>query len=314
MTLYINLEPCCCWGKTPPCVDALIKAGVSRVVISNPDPNPLVQGRSIARLRRAGISVDVGLLAREGEQLNEVFFKNMKASLPFVAVKAAVTLDGKTATRGGESKWITGEEARLYGRRLRDKYDAVLVGINTLLKDDPGLKGREKKPVPIVIDPELRIPLKARVLKNADKRMILIASFAARGQKKKLAALENRARVIFAGKKKNAFDPGLLLKRLYREGICSLYVEGGSFTVGRFFDRRCVDKVYFFIAPKIFGGSAALPAIGGKGIGRIKDAVKIEKMKIKKIGDDLFCEGYPRFQRGVKSPSISLRASKKEKG
>jgi len=295
-TLYVNLEPCCIWGRTPPCVDRIISSGIKKVVISTLDPNPAVRGRSVKKMRSAGISVETGILAEEGRRLNEVFFKNMEKKLPFVAVKSAFSLDGKTVTAGGQSQWITGESARGLGRTLRDKYDAVCVGICTVLKDDPGLEASLGGKAKIIIDPHLKIPLKSRLLKNSENRVFILTSAASRAKKNKLACLEKQAKIVVVPYGRSGFSPETVLKRLYKLGICSIYLEGGAYTSGAFFDACCVDKIYFFIAPLILGGTRALPVLGGKGVKQMKDAVEVADLKVKKVGPDLLIEGYPRYK------------------
>lgn len=295
-TLYVNLEPCYCWGKTPPCVDRIIESGIKKVVVSTFDPNPDVCGKSVKKLREAGIEVVSGALEGEAKRINEIFFKNMLARLPFVAVKSAMSLDGRITTATGESKWITGEPARKHAKRIRNKYDAALVGVNTVLKDNPRLEGIQKKNFKIIIDPRLRMPEDSFLLRHAEGKVIIISSPEARKPSRKLAALEKHCEVCFVKEKKGVIDLKEVCKLLYKRNIMSVFAEGGSYTLGQFFDQKCVDKIYFFFAKKILGGTKALPSIGGEGIQKINNAVIVTNSTIKKIGDDFLVEGYPSFK------------------
>lgn len=295
-TLYVNLEPCCFLGKTPPCVDRILKVGIKRVVIATLDPNPKVCGQSVKKLRKSGIEVTVGLLKEQAKHLNEIFFKNMETHLPFVAVKCAMSLDGKIATAAQESQWITERPARAFAKRLRDKYDAVLVGVNTVLKDNPHLDGIKKRPFKIIIDPHLKIPLTSFLLRSAQDKVIIISSCTAKEKKKrKLTSLRKYCHVYCMKDRYGVIDVKEICALLYKKNIMSVFVEGGSYTAGRFFDAHCVDKIYFFFAPKIIGGKEALPSIGGKGTRRIRDAVIVKHYRIKRVGKDFLIEGYPRF-------------------
>lgn len=295
-TLYLNLEPCCHWGKTPPCVDRIIEAGIRRVVVATYDPNPQVKGRSTKKLRKAGIEVKVGIMKKEAQRLNEVFFKNMEEKRPFVVAKVAQSLDGKIATRTGESKWITCIQSRNFSKKLRDRYDAVLVGVNTIIKDNPSLEGIRKNPYKIVIDREGKVPLGARIFKgDKDKIIIFSTKKGIKGKERKLSFLVRRDNIYFLEEKKGYFDLKEILKILFNRGISSVFVEGGSFTIGRFFDQHLVDKIYFFFAPRIIGGYKSLPSVGGEGISRLEKAVQVKDLEIKNLGKDFFITGYPCF-------------------
>jgi diaminohydroxyphosphoribosylaminopyrimidine deaminase/5-amino-6-(5-phosphoribosylamino)uracil reductase len=287
-TLYVSLEPCCHFGKTPPCVDKIINSGIKRVVLATKDPNPIVHGKSINKLKKAGIKVSVGLLREKARRLNEVFFKNMEAKRPFVAVKLAQSLDGKITAVNGESKWITGEKARIFAKKLRDKYDCVLVGVNTVIKDNPRLNGFRKIPYKVVIDPRLRVPANSYLLKNNSQKLIIFASDKAKKKKFK------NARVFFIKEKNGKLPVKEILSTLYRHGIMSVFVEGGSQTAANFFEEKLADKVYFFIAPMILGGKQALTSIGGRGMS-LKDCPYVREMTTEKIGQDLLIAGYPDY-------------------
>ena len=287
-TLYINLEPCSHYGKTPPCTDALIKAGIRKVIAAMRDPNPRVRGAET--LRKAGIGIRFGVLEKEAENLNEAFSKHMRTGMPFVLLKAAMSLDGKIACRSGDSKWITGDEARKYSHELRSRYDAILVGINTVLKDDPELTCRKRKgrdPIRIVLDSALRIPFDAKVLRDEN---VVVATSERYGRKKKNALEKKGIRVWVLGKER--VDMRALMKRLGNEGITSLLVEGGGEANASALEAGIVDKVNFFIAPKIMGGKDAVPAVGGKGAGKMSDALGLENVSVRKMGRDFLFEGY----------------------
>lgn len=289
-TLYINLEPCCHFGKTPPCVDEVIKTGIKRAVISTVDPNPKVCSNSIKKMKAAGIKVSLGLFKKEAEKLNEVFFKNMKENRPFVVAKIAQTLDGKIVTSAGVSKWITTEPSRKFAKSLRDKYDSVLVGINTVLKDNPKLNGLKKIPYKVVIDPHLRINQKSFIVRNHPEKLIIFTL-----KKSKPGEALKDARVFAIDEKKGKLDLAVMLKILFNLGITSCFVEGGSQTLGNFLDEKLIDKMHFFISPKIVGGKKALTSIGAKGYKTLDKSPYLKEIEIKRIGEDIFITGYPCY-------------------
>ncbi|MCF7870818.1 MAG: bifunctional diaminohydroxyphosphoribosylaminopyrimidine deaminase/5-amino-6-(5-phosphoribosylamino)uracil reductase RibD [Candidatus Omnitrophica bacterium] len=286
--LYVNLEPCCHFGRMPPCLDKIIKAGIKRVVIATKDPNPKVYGRSIKKLRDHNIEVTNGVCRDKAEKLNEVFFKNMKEKLPFVVAKAAQTLDGKIATSLGRSKWITTDKSRNFSRKLRDKYDAVLIGAETLRKDNPKLNGLKKKPYKIIISSSLDLPKNSYIFKNsADKIIIFTLS-----KLKTKSNLPKPVKIFALKEAKKGISLKQVLRKLYSYGIMSVFVEGGSYTLGRFFEEKIVDKVYFFIAPKICGGENSITSVGAAGVKKIEKCLKLQKVKIKKIDEDILIRGY----------------------
>lgn len=291
-TLYLNLEPCCHFGRTPPCVDKIIESRIKKVVVSSLDPNPRVYGKSLKKLRAAGIKIDVGILKKDAQRVNEVFFKNMKKRLPFVVAKVAQSLDGKITTRKGVSKWITSKNSRDYAKSLRDKYDCVLVGINTLIKDNPSLNGKKKTPFKAVIDPHLKMSTNCQLYKRYSDRLIVITSQKNRNKAKRLPKAKA---IIFVDAKKRILLR-LVLKKLYSLGITSVFVEGGSQTIGGFFDAKLVDKICFFIAPLIIGGKTSLTSVGAIGYSTPKASAKINDLQIKSIGSDFFISGYPRYR------------------
>lgn len=295
-TLYLNLEPCCHHGKTPPCTDEIIKAGIKKVIIAAIDPNPLVNGKGIKQLEKAGIKVETGILQKEAKNLNQPYIKYIKTGLPFVTLKIATSLDGKIATKNGESKWITCLKSRKYVHKLRSQNDAILTGINTILSDNPHLGVRHvkgKDPIRIILDSKLRIPLNSKVLR--DKNVLLVTTNACNKQKLQKLKAKNHKIKIFNKK----IDLKKLLKYLGKEKITSVLIESGSEITGSFIDNKLVDKVYFFIAPKIIGGNKAKTAIGGQGISRIQNTVKVENWKVGTVGRDLLIIGL------IKNSSVS---------
>lgn len=279
--IYINLEPCAHFGKTPPCVDKIIAAGVNKVVMAMKDPNPLVCGRGIAALKKAGIKTEVGCLRVQAQKLNEKFIKWISKGVPFVAMKVAMTLDGKIATRTGDSKWITSKRSRAFVRELRDSFDGILVGVNTVLKDNPALAGANKEPVRIVLDSHLCTPLNSKILRN--KNVIIITTDCV--SKSKTDEFVRRGLTLKIFNRKISITP--LLRFLGKLGISSVLVEGGSEVFGSFIDSKSVDKFYWFIAPKIIGGKTAKPAVGGKGVNLIKNAVYLKHCEVRQIGADI---------------------------
>ena len=303
-TLYVTLEPCSTTGRTPPCTDAIIGAGIKRVVVGATDPNPKHCGRAFKILRRAGIEVVHGVLANECAQLNEAFNHWIVHRTPFVTVKAAMTLDGKIATASGESKWITGEKARAYGMKLRHQADAILVGINTILADDPGLTARKKvedgkwkmtKPVRrIILDSQARTPLEAKIVtdKFAALTTIVVSKSA---PKRRAAALAKRVHVIVAPATKSwprvtrhrPPDLPWLLKKLGAENVNRLLVEGGGEVNASFLLGGLVQRVAFFYAPKILGGRDARKAVAGEGVKTPAEVIQLGQVVWKHLGLDL---------------------------
>lgn len=290
-TLYVNLEPCAHYGRTPPCVDAIIKAGITRMVCSTLDPNPSVHGQGIGRLKKAGISVSVGLLENEAKRLNEAFFTFHEKKRPFIALKFAASLDGKIATYTGDSKWITNEKARTFARSLRSHYQSILVGINTIISDNPHLGVREKgekDPLRIIFDTTLRIPVDSQVLR--DSNVLLVTTKKAKKEKK--TQLEKRGISILVFHSEQISLRELVLE-LGKRNIISILVEGGGEVLGSFVDKKLMDKIYAFHAPIIIGGQKAM-TIEGKGADRIQDALRLKHIAFKKFGDNMLTIGYVR--------------------
>jgi len=295
-TLYVSLEPCCHHGRTGPCTEAVIAAGVRRVVIAMRDPNPKVAGKGVARLREAGIEVVEDVLRDEAARVNEVFIKYITTGRPFVALKAAVSLDGRIATRTGDSRWITGPAAREYAHRLRDTYDAILVGLGTVLQDNPSLTTRlidgGRDPVRIVLDSMARLPVTARVLSGESPAPIVVAT-TDRASDARVAELERRGGWVIRCGGGPFVDLEVLLRELAAREITSVLVEGGATVHASFLEAGLVDKLHWFVAPKIIGGVDAPGAVGGRGIDRVSEALCLERVRWLDLGHDVCIEGYP---------------------
>lgn len=288
-TLYVNLEPCCFFGKTPPCADAVIRSGISKVVCSTLDPNPKVSGKGVKKLRENGIAVTVGILEEEAKKLNETYFTYQTKKRPFIVLKFAQSLDGKLATFSGDSKWITNQRSRDFARSLRANFQGILVGINTILNDDPHLGVRKKgfkDPVRIILDNDLKIPLNAQVLRDNN---VIIATTKKADQKKLKILQEKNIQVLIFNGENIPLDK--LIRKLYDLEIISVLVEGGGEVLGSFIDKKMFDKVFIFIAPILIGGKKA-KTIGGQGVYQIQDALKLNKITLKKIKEDLLITGY----------------------
>jgi diaminohydroxyphosphoribosylaminopyrimidine deaminase/5-amino-6-(5-phosphoribosylamino)uracil reductase len=301
-TLYLNLEPCDHFGKTPPCTQAILQAGIQRVVAGMKDPNPRVSGRGFKRLRRAGVRVDVGLLEGECRELNAPFCKCISTRKPFVILKAAVSLDGKVATRSGDSRWISSEESRGYVHRLRSAMDGVMVGIGTILQDDPLLNVRlagkkvTRHPLRVIVDSRLRLPLRSRIAQTASLYRTLVATTKAapssRVHRMKSANLEV---LVVKSRKSGEVSLGALMEELGRRGILSILLEGGPTLNAGALEEKIVDRVLLFVAPKIIGGKKAPGMIGGKGVLRAKEALGMETLKMHRVGTDVMIEGKPIY-------------------
>jgi diaminohydroxyphosphoribosylaminopyrimidine deaminase/5-amino-6-(5-phosphoribosylamino)uracil reductase len=293
-TLYITLEPCSHQGRTPPCTGALIRAGIKEVVCGVKDPNPLVAGRGFRQLRRAGIKVRVGVLETECRVLIEAFAKFITRRMPFVTLKLAATLDGRIAAAGGDARWITGEKSRNIVHRLRNEVDAVLVGLGTVKADDPQLTCRiagGRNPWRIVLDSGLGVPLSAKILRLSDAHKTIIAagSGAAPAKMRTLKALGVQVWRLPLRHHQVAWRP--LLKKLARQGIVSMMIEGGGATAASALREKIVDKILFFYAPKILGGDA-LPMVEKLGLRRMKQAIAVNDLRVAGSGDDLMVIGY----------------------
>jgi diaminohydroxyphosphoribosylaminopyrimidine deaminase / 5-amino-6-(5-phosphoribosylamino)uracil reductase len=296
-TLFINLEPCVHQGKTPPCVDAVKRAGIKKVVVSMLDPNPLVNGKGVETLRNAGVDTKVGLLEHEARRMNEAFIVYMEKQRPFFTLKAAVSLDGKIATKTCDSKWISNEESRRYVNKLRAVMDGVMVGINTVISDNPLLVPKvlkpKKIPIRIILDSKLRIPLGCDVVKTAEKyRTWIFTSDDSRHDKE--ARLKSLGvDVVKVGKDENG---RVSLKQvcdvLYNREVQSVLVEGGGELNSSLVKDNLLDKILLFYAPILIGGKNAQSLIGGKGIDFLRDAHKVDVGAVKRFKEDIFVEAY----------------------
>jgi len=298
-TLYLNLEPCAHFGKTPPCAPRVAEEGVKRVVIGMEDPNPLVKGKGIEILRKAGLDVEVGILEKECRRLNEVFCKYILQKTPFVILKVAATLDGKIATRNGDSKWISGEASRRLVHRLRNQVDGILVGVGTVLRDNPLLTARirgGRDPYRIVLDSRLRIPEEANVIGTSPSKAIIATTELA--SREKIEKLEKRGvRILIFDIKEGRVDLKSCLSKLGEMGITSLLVEGGSHVNGSFLDQGLFDKVILFLSPKIIGDQQAPGIFAGRGVSNLQEAVGLKEIRAKRAGEDVFLEGYLESER-----------------
>lgn len=289
-TIYLTLEPCCHEGRTPPCVPVLVESEPARVVVAMEDPNPLVSGRGMAALRAAGIPVDAGLLEEEARRLNEAFVKYITTKTPFVTAKCGMSLDGKIATRTGDSKWVTGECARRRVHELRNEVAAILVGSRTVMVDDPSLttrlpEGDSRDPIRIIVDGEQALEPGRRVfhLESAAPTWVAVP------EGLDCDAADDVIRVPGAD---GGLDMALLMQELGAREITSVLIEGGGTTHASAFEAGIVDKVMFFIAPKIVGGRDAVSAVEGRGAERMADSIRLERMTATPVGDDLLIEAY----------------------
>ena len=295
-TLYVNLEPCNHTGRTPPCTRKILEAGIKRVVVAMEDPNTIAGGGCVF-LKQRGIEVLTGICENEAKRLNEAFLKYVNTKSPFVIIKCAATLDGRIATRTGDSRWVTGEKARRYVHRLRHAVDAILVGIGTIHADNPKLTARlgSKKgvdPVRIVLDTHLSISPDARILKlNSNSDTILITGNSVSEEKKK-RVVKKGVRQIEQPLKGGQIDLKPLMVQLGSMGVTSLLIEGGSSVIASAFRSGIVDKALFFYAPKILGGDDGIPICRGAGPQRMKDCIRLKDIRVRRFDDDVMVEGY----------------------
>jgi diaminohydroxyphosphoribosylaminopyrimidine deaminase / 5-amino-6-(5-phosphoribosylamino)uracil reductase len=310
-TLYINLEPCSHQGRTAPCADAVIAAGISRVVTCMQDPNPLVSGQGFAKLRSAGISVSSGILEDQAKALNESFAKYIRYHMPLVTLKAAMTLDGKIAPPPNQSPnpaarvaenstradWITGESARAHVHELRHQHDAILVGVGTVIADDPLLTDRSGRPrrrrlLRVVLDSRLRLPLESRVAKTAQDDVLVLCSFAEEKKKKQLLKLGIRVQQLPAATSDGHPDMAAVLNLLGQMEITGLMIEGGAMVNWAALSAGIIDKVFLYYAPRILAGTASVPLAGGAGFASISDAACVKSIRLHRFGEDFVVEGY----------------------
>ena len=292
--LYVTLEPCSHFGRTPPCANAIVEAGIKKVVATMSDPNPKVAGRGFQILRDAGIEVEIGVCEEEARKLNEVFIKWVTTNKPFVTLKTAMSLDGKIATSTGQSKWITSEASRQRVHELRDIHDAIMVGIETVLKDNPMLTTRipgGKNPIRIIVDSNARTPLVSNVVTNHHQAKTIIA-VTENAPAERVNALENSGiEIIFAGNGERV-DLNILMNELAKREVTSVLLEGGGTLNFALLEAGLIDKVYAFIAPKIIGGRSALTSVEGNGFENLRDAINLKNITTEQIDSDILITGY----------------------
>lgn len=314
--LYVNLEPCSHRGRTGPCADAVIAAGVRRVVACMQDPNPLVAGKGFDRLRKAGISVASGILEEEAKTLNEAFAKYIRQRTPLITLKAAMTLDGKiapppseshrpTALGGGGSTggWVTSEIARAHVQELRHQNDAIMVGVGTIIADDPLLtdrsgRARRRPLLRVIVDSRLRLPLESRVVKTAEQDVLVLCSFAEEKRKRELQDQGIRVEQVPVGVGDGRPDMKEIARFLGTIEITSLLIEGGAMINGAALASGIVDKVFLYYAPKILAGTGSVPFATGVGFERMSDAARVKSIKLHRFGEDFAAEGYLRDPYG----------------
>lgn len=300
-TMYVTLEPCSHHGKTPPCVDAIIRNGIRRVVIGMVDPNPLVAGKGVGILREKGIDVITGVLEEKCKAQNEIFIKYITTKGPFCIFKSAMTLDGKISTATGDSKWVSGKQSREYVHRLRNRVSAILVGVGTVIADDPMLTTRlegvkTSNPVRIIVDTRGRIPMESKIVNTSGEVPTILATTEL-ASADALVALEAKGiDIMVVPVKEGRVDIAHVVARLGEMGIDSILVEGGGAIGYSFLEERLIDKVLFFIAPKLVGGDDSKSPLGGRGIQLMKDAVELSDVKTSPIGEDILVSGYPKWR------------------
>ncbi|MFS1512291.1 bifunctional diaminohydroxyphosphoribosylaminopyrimidine deaminase/5-amino-6-(5-phosphoribosylamino)uracil reductase RibD [Chengkuizengella sp. SCS-71B] len=296
-TVYVTLEPCSHYGKTPPCAERLIQEKVKRVVVACTDPNPNVAGRGIQKLRNAGIEVDVGLLEQEALQLNEIFNKYIIDKMPFVTLKTASTLDGKIASKTGDSKWITNESSREFVHTLRHQHQAIMVGVETLIADDPSLTTRLSvdgiQPIRVIVDSNLRTPLDAKVILDQNHKTILLSTENASLDKIKQFE-ELGVEIIMCGSNAQV-NLNLAMQHLAEQGIGSILLEGGGRLNGAMLEAELIDKIILFYAPKIIGGNEAPTNFILPGFNKMSEAIVLENIRIQTFENDICVTGYPKY-------------------
>jgi len=295
--MFVNLEPCCHHGKTAPCVDAILLAGIKKVYVGMTDPNKLVYRKGIGVLRKGGVEVEVGILKNKCELLNESFVKFIRTGNPFVIMKSGISLDGKIATNLGESQWITCEKSRKLVHEMRGKVDAILVGSGTVIKDDPKLTVRLnrrgfKNPIRVILDRRSRIAINSKVFENADRNKVIYVTSPKLSKEKEKRLRDIGVDILVLENKRKRIKLETLLKELGKRDIVNVLIEGGSELNASALKENIVDKAILFVAPIIIGGNKAPGFIGGDGTLKLKDVVRLKNIESKKVGDDLMIEGY----------------------
>jgi len=298
-TMYVTLEPCCHHGRTPPCTESIINAGIAVVNIAVADPNPLVSGKGIECLRAAGIKTNIGEYEQKAREINEGYFKYIKTGVPFVIAKFAMSIDGKIATRTGDSRWITGEEARNYAHGQRHSVDAIMVGAGTIIADDPQLTARgysgrcgraRLQPLRVIVDGKGRVPATARVFSEPGKTLVVVAE--KQFSREILKTKREGTEYIVLRSENGLIDIAELLNTLGQRQITTVMIEGGSKLLGYVFDHHLVDKVLAFVAPIIIGGEEAKTAVSGRGVDKVADALQLKDIKIERFDNEFLISGY----------------------
>jgi diaminohydroxyphosphoribosylaminopyrimidine deaminase/5-amino-6-(5-phosphoribosylamino)uracil reductase len=292
-TLYVTLEPCMHYGRTPPCVDKILESGIKKVVAGMIDPNPLNNGKGIKLLREHKIEAEVGFLENELRKINQPFIKYITKKMPFITIKVGQSLDGKIATRSGDSKWITCDKARELAHRLRLEYDGIMVGVNTVIRDNPFLASDAcaHTLTRIIVDSHLGTPYNANIFQKPAPVIIATLKETAGQETENRNLLSRKARILEVRENQGQVNLYDLLKKLAQSGLTNILVEGGGTLIGSLFDCNLVDRALFFIAPKIIGGKDAISSVMGRGVTYVDRAVKLKDASIKKIDDDFLVEG-----------------------
>ena len=296
-TIYLTLEPCTHWGRTPPCIDALLNVRPKRVIISDFDPNPLVFKKGIQALKESGIDLSVGLLQEKNRSLNETYIKYITQKIPFVTLKAAISLDGKMATKAYSSQWISSPRTREYTQLLRGEYDAVLIGVKTLIKDDPALTVRHpnwkgKKQTRVILDSDLRFPLKSKILSTLSRGKVIVFTQKQASSRKAMHLKNRGVEVVALSGPQARVDIQRVLSWLGKHEISSLLVEGGGLLHTSFLEKGFADKMFLSISPKLIGGQKAPALYSGRGVKSIEDALRLNKTRTFRIENDIILEGY----------------------
>jgi len=293
-TLYVTLEPCTHFGRTPPCVDRIIKSGIKEVIVGMIDPNPLNNGRGINIIKQHKIKVKVGFLEDKLKEINEAFIKHISKRMPFVTVKVAQSLDGKIATKTGDSKWITSDKSRAFSHRIRSDYDAIMVGVNTILRDNPKLDAwvSKRKPKKIIVDSQLSTPSHANIFSTNNQVIIVTLSTKPGQETENRKILAKMAKILDIKEKAGQINLKSMMKKLAQLDLTNILVEGGGTLIGSLFDEGLVDKILFFLSPKIIGGKEATSSVMGRGVERIDKAIKLKDIKLRRFGEDFLIEGY----------------------
>ena len=298
-TLYVSMEPCAHYGKTSPCVDAIIKAGIKTVVAAVIDPNPITSGKGIQKLKEAGVEVVVGVMEVQAKRLNVPFFKLIQKGLPYVTVKWAMSIDGKIATHTGESRWITCEESRKYVHKIRGQMDGIVVGINTVMRDDPLLTCRiegGRNPKRIVVDSNAALPVNSRLLSTINEGEIIVA-VGKNAQRYRIEKLEQLGcKIVQTQDVEGRVDLQELFRRLGEMELTNILVEGGSRIITSVIEGRLADRVMVFVAPVIIGGTGATSPVVGTGIEKMSEAAEINEVSIKRFSDDIVIEGILKYR------------------